>query len=202
VAELILTERSPLHDLAAPRRCGAHRDRPSGVTLSALTGIAVAHVVARKDKVAQTQDGLAVIAGVRPNDRPRVIGTGGVSLIGCAPGEWLAVAEAGRAKDLVAALTKACIGAATATDQTSAKIIVRVSGPHVRDTLAKGCPIDLHPSVFKPGDAATTRIAHIDCTLWQAGAEPAYDLAVDRSIAASFWVWFTTSAAEYSYRVV
>ena len=201
MAELVLNARSPLHDLAVPRRCGAHRDQPPGVTVSAHSGLAIARVVAGKAKVAQTQDALFALARIRPNDKPGVVGADGVLLIGCAPGQWLAVAEPSRADGFVAALKEACAGAATVTDQTSSKIVVRASGPRVRDALAKGCPIDLHPMSFRPGDAATTRIAQVDCTLWQVSAEPGYDLAIDRSIAASFWVWLTSSAAEYGYKV-
>jgi sarcosine oxidase gamma subunit len=38
--------------------------------------------------------------------------------------------------------------------------------------------------------------------LWQTDSTPAYDLAVDRSIAPSFWTWLTASAAEYGYEVL
>ena len=67
--------------------------------------------------------------------------------------------------------------------------------------LAKGCSLDLHPRVFKPGDAATTPIALIDCQLWQIDDTPSYDLAVPSSFAESFWSWLTASAAEYGYAV-
>jgi len=144
VAELVLSARSPLHDLAVPRRCGAHRDQPPGVTVSARPDLAIARVVAGKGKLTQTQDALFSLARVRPNDRPGAVGADGVLLIGCAPGQWLALAEGSRAGGFVSALGTACAGIATVTDQTSAKVIVRVSGPRVRDALAKGCPIDLH----------------------------------------------------------
>ena len=31
----------------------------------------------------------------------------------------------------------------------------------MRDVLAKGVPLDLHPKAFKPGDVATTLVAYI-----------------------------------------
>ena len=121
---------------------------------------------------------------------------------GIAPGQWLAVAEYKRAAGFAAAIAETCAAAAMVTDHTSAKAMVRIAGAHARDALAKGCPIDLDARAFKPGDAATTRIALIDCSLWQVGATPSYDLAVDRSIAPSFWAWLTSSAAEYGYEVL
>ena len=76
-----------------------------------------------------------------------------------------------------------------------------MSGPRVRDTLAKGCSLDLHPRAFKPGDAATTPVALIDCQIWQLDETPTYALAVPSSFAESFWDWLTASAAEFGYTV-
>jgi sarcosine oxidase subunit gamma len=67
--------------------------------------------------------------------------------------------------------------------------------------LAKGLPIDLHPSVFAPGSAATSVIALMGATLWQVDAAPSYDIAVFRSLAGSFWTWLTDSAAEFGCEV-
>ncbi len=53
------------------------------------------------------------------------------------------------------------------SNQSDARAALRLSGPHVRDMLAKGCMIDLHPSVFPPGAAAMTSIAHIGVHLWR-----------------------------------
>ena len=59
-----------------------------------------------------------------------------------------------------------------------------------------------HPRLIpKPGDAATTPIALIDCQLWQIDDAPTYDLAVPSSFAESFWSWLIASAAEYGYAI-
>ena len=87
------------------------------------------------------------------------------------------------------------------TDVSHGCAALRISGPHARNLLAKGCSIDLHPRVFKPGSAATTRIAQIGCLLWQVDETPTYDLAVNSSIARSLWTWLANSAAEYGYQV-
>ena len=92
-------------------------------------------------------------------------------------------------------------GDATMVDLSDGKAVLRISGPRARDTLAKGCSLDLHPRVFKPGSAATTPVALIDCVIWQVDETPTYDLAVPTSYAESFWSWLTASAAEYGYTV-
>ena len=202
MASMILECRSALLDVAVPGRFGARRSGAPPVTLVERAGLALALVTARKGKAVEAIEALAAFAQVRPLDRPSVFAKDGVALIGVASGQWLAVAEPKRAVGFAAAIAEACAAAATVTDHTSAKAVVRIAGARARDALAKGCPIDLDPRVFKPGSAATTRIALIDCSLWQTDSTPAYDLAVDRSIAPSFWTWLTASAAEYGYEVL
>ena len=69
-----------------------------------------------------------------------------------------------------------------------------MSGPAARAVLAKGLPIDLHPRAFTPGSAATSTISLMGVQLWQVDDTPSYDLAIFRSVSASFWRWLTASA--------
>ena len=62
-----------------------------------------------------------------------------------------------------AARVRARIGPfAAVSDQSDARLVLRVSGPRVRDVLAKGVPVDLHPKAFKPGDIACTVVGYIN----------------------------------------
>ncbi len=201
MARLNLSARSALLDAIVPARHGARRRGAALITLGERTGLAVALVTARKGKTSEAAQALATFTHVCPLNRPGVVAKDGVTIIGVAPGQWLAVAEPHRAVGFLAAITNTCAAFASVTDQTSAKTVVCLAGRNARDVLAKGCPIDLDARSFKPGDAATTRIALIDCTLWQVNAAPAYDLAIDRSVAQSFWAWLAASAAEYGYEV-
>jgi sarcosine oxidase subunit gamma len=76
-----------------------------------------------------------------------------------------------------------------------------LSGPHARDVLAKGLPIDLDPRAFPLGSAATSAIAHMGVQLWQLDDTRSYDLAIFRSVSQSFWSWLSASAAEFGYVV-
>jgi sarcosine oxidase subunit gamma len=125
----------------------------------------------------------------------------GLALIGTAPGQWLAVAEGKAALALLVKLIATIKGLATIVDQSDGKAVLRIAGPHARETLAKGCSLDLHSEVFRPGSAATTLVALIDCMIWQVDETPTYDLAVPSSYAESFWSWLTASAAEFGYTV-
>jgi heterotetrameric sarcosine oxidase gamma subunit len=200
VASTILTAHSPLDAVAG--RYGARGDGPDGVQLTVRNGLAVAMIAARNGKLSVVNEALAQVAGVRPPGEPKCVVQGDVVLIGIAPEQWLAVAEGSRASGFVAALTEALGDAASVTDHSSARTVIRISGKRARDTLSKGCAIDLHPRAFTAGSAATTRFAHIGGILWQPEPAQAYEIAVPTSLARSFWSWLTASAGEYGYEVV
>jgi methylglutamate dehydrogenase subunit D len=199
VASTILNCRPPLHAVAG--RYGARGDAPAGVQLSVREGLAVAMIAARKGKRAEVNAALLGFAQISPPDGPKCLVQGEFCLVGIAPEQWLAVAEGPRAAGFVAALAEALGDSASVTDHSSARTVIRVAGKRARDTLAKGCAIDLHPRVFQAGSAATTRISQIGSILWQPEQVPAYDIAVPSSLGRSFWSWLTASAGEYGYEV-
>jgi sarcosine oxidase subunit gamma len=79
--------------------------------------------------------------------------------------------------------------------------VFRISGPRARDVLAEGLPIDLDPRSFPLGSAAASTISLMGVQLWQTDDTRSYDIAVFRSVSASFWRWLTASAAEFGYEV-
>ena len=71
------------------------------------------------------------------------------------PDEWMFRAKQHVSDDLAAHLEHALGGVFSAvTDQSSAYCVLHLSGPKTRELLAKGCPLDLHPRVFGPGQCA------------------------------------------------
>jgi methylglutamate dehydrogenase subunit D len=201
MAEIRLKARSPFAALLKPGRYGAG-DGAAGVTLSERTGFALFVISAGAGQAKGVAAKVQSVAGLDLSGGLEGVSKGGLTLIGTAPCQWFAVAED---KDAVAPLAKlaaALKGLAMIVDQSDGKAILRISGPRARDTLAKGCSLDLHPRVFKPGSAATTPVALIDCVIWQVDETPTYDLAVPTSYAESFWSWLTASAGEYGYTVL
>ncbi len=202
MASTALNPRSGLAGAARLGRYGARGDGAPGVVLAERTGVAIAHIAARKGKVPEAIEWLGAVGGAAPEDGPRCVSGDGMVLVGCAPAQWFAVADGLVSAPAIARLTDALAGIASVIDHSSGKVVVRISGPRTRDVLAKGCPIDLDPRVFGPGGAAATEIAHIGCQLWQVDDRPTFDLVVNRSLAKSFWSWLAASAAEYGYEVV
>lgn len=173
----------------------------AGVTAAERLGLGLATVTLRRDARHAFADTLASAHDLALSDGPVVSGGKDLALVGTGPRSWLAVQPGGGwrfARSLAAELD----GIAAVADQSSGYAVLRLAGPSLRATLAKGVPIDLHPSAFRRGDAAVTLAGHVGIVLWQVDAAPTFDVAVSRSYAASFWHWLEASAAEFGLAVV
>jgi heterotetrameric sarcosine oxidase gamma subunit len=133
---------------------------------------------------------------------PQVSASDTHALVWTGPGQWLLVAQgrAGFAGDM-----QALADVAAVAEQSDGRAGLRLSGPRVRDALAKGCMIDLHSSAFPIGSTALTSIAHIGVHLWRAEDGPdgaVFEIMVARSMAGSFWSWLSGSAAEFGCKIL
>ena len=70
-----------------------------------------------------------------------------------APGTWMVVAQDVEDGGLYPRLREELGDLAAVVDQSHGRAVLRLAGPRARDVLAKGCRLDLHPRVFKPGCA-------------------------------------------------
>jgi sarcosine oxidase subunit gamma len=197
VSDRPLHPASALAGLALPGRYG--KGGEPGIVIAERSGLGLATVAARKGAPVRG----AVKASYRvdlPDDSTVVQGPE-VSFVGYGPGQWLAVSEKLAGDGLAQDLKHRLKGLASVSDQSGGRTVLRLSGPRARDVLAKGLPIDLHPRAFGPGSAATSTISLMGVQLWQVDDAPSYDIALFRSLSASFWRWLTASAAEFGYEV-
>lgn len=122
-------------------------------------------------------------------------------LIWSGPDQWLLIArQRAGFSDLLGFFSDQ----AAVSDQSHARAALCVSGARVREVLAKGAMIDLHPKVFPVGATALTSFAHIGVQLWRAkdGPDgPVFEILAPRSMAGSFWSWFSASASEFGCRI-
>ncbi|MET0445530.1 MAG: sarcosine oxidase subunit gamma family protein [Pseudorhodoplanes sp.] len=114
---------------------------------------------------------------------PTCVAGHGAVLIGTGPGNWLAFAE-GKALTLADELTLRLPGVSV-SDQSGGYVIFRIAGPAARRLLQRGAFIDLDPSTFNIGSAATTVMAHISVVIWQIDDAETFHVAVFRSLAGS-----------------
>jgi sarcosine oxidase subunit gamma len=181
-------------------RSGAGDGEP-GVAVTKRPGLAVLSLVARKNSDAALAAHCADRHAIALPAGPRYVPGNSLAAVGIGPGRWLLVGETADPDALcrqVAADTK---DLAAVADLSDALPVLRLSGRAARAVLAKGLPIDLHPRSFGPGDAASSIAALIPLHLWQLDDGPTYEIAVPRSMAASFAKWLTDSAAEFGLLV-
>lgn len=140
---------------------------------------------------------------VKPNTTQR---GGGTTALWLGPNEWLLVVP-GEADAIAAELSSAMSGILHAVNNVSdSRTALLLTGNSARDLLAKGTSLDVHSSVFKPGDCAQSTLALTHMLLHQlAEAEaggPVYEIYVHRSFADYAWRWLERAAAEYGFAVV
>ncbi len=119
---------------------------------------------------------------------------GALRLVWAGPDDWFVLAEPGRAPALEAALRAALAGRHTAvTDVSGGYHVLQLAGAPVREVLAQGCPLDLHPRAFHPGQSAGTIWFKASVWLWRpvdgdaaplrGPQAPVFELLVRRSFA-------------------
>lgn len=119
------------------------------------------------------------------------------------PDEWLILTAPGAEADLIASLRTALDGLhAAVTDVSGNRALLRLSGPNARETLQKGCTLDLHPRAFRPGQCAQTLLARAGIVLLQRDDAPTYDILPRRSFAEYVWAWLIDAMAEYGGKPV
>lgn len=174
----------------------------TGVRVTVRDGLGIASLIAPAAGEAALAAAVKNSFGLDLPSKPAITRSGKHAAVWAGPGQWLLIAE-DRAgfSDALAPLS----AVAAVADQSSGRAALRLSGPLVRQALAKGCMLDLHPSAFPVGMTALTSIAHIGVHLWRAedGPEGAvFEIMVARSYAGSFWSWLSASAAEFGCDIV
>ena len=145
----------------------------------------------------------AALGLVLPTEPNTVAVNGEMLALWLGPDEWLVVTPPSAQTRLSESLEAALDGKhAAVTDVTGGQTVITLSGPRARDVLAKGCPLDLHPAVFKPGHCAQTLVAKANVTIRCVDGSPAFELIVRRSFAEYMALWLHDAAQDYGPSVV
>lgn len=174
--------------------------RAPGVNVLTLDGLGLATLIA-----SASSPGLECatkrLLGLDLPRSPSVVLSATHGLVCSGPDQWLLLARKRAGfPDLLSSLS----AHAAVIDQSHARAALRLSGERVREVLSKGSMVDIHPSAFPVGAAASTSFAHIGVQFWRTEDGPdgaVFEFLVARSMAGSFWSWFAASATEFGCRV-
>ena len=154
--------------------------------LGPLTQVGLRADASDAELLAELADAVGVALPVRSNTVAR--GDGGRRALWLGPDEWLLVDEPGGGDALVARVEEAAgVRWATAVDLSANRVVLELSGPRVRDLLAAGCALDLHPRAFGPDRCAQTMLARAQVILERDG--DAFRLLVRPSFARYLAGW-------------
>jgi sarcosine oxidase subunit gamma len=110
-------------------------------------------------------------------------------LVWVGPDDWFVIGPKGQAAAIATLLRQALAGQHHAvTDVSSGYTVLQLSGTPVRQVLAQGCPLDLHPRQFGPGSSAGSLFFKASVWLWQTDNVPVYEMLVRSSFKGYVWL--------------
>jgi len=133
-------------------------------------------------------DAFEGVVGCSPPAAPNTVArSAAYDVLWLGPDEWLVRSNGPvPAGVLDPKLAKAVAGAyAAAVDVGSGYTVVEISGERVRDVLARGCPLDLHRRVLKPGQCVQSHYFKASIVLVPTG-DDRFEIVVRRSFADYF----------------
>ncbi len=201
MADFHLLPRSALAPFIKAGHHGAPTPKP-GVLIREVTNFSLAYLTAFKGKGIELSGIIEKHFGIELPVASKTTSKNSVTFISVGPSQWLALAESTEAEKFISTLETLAGSIAAIVDQSDARAIVEISGSMVRQTLEKGVSIDLHPTNFALGDAATTFAAHLWITLWQTRSDPAYRIAVFRGFGSPMLDWLINSGAEFGCHIL
>ena len=195
-------QESPLVQFLTPERTD---ERPAEAGVELRERAFLGHLNLRGDPADQAL--LDAVQGVLgfglPLEPNTVAEAGELATLWLGPDEWLVLTPPGREAGLAEALRDALSDLfAAVTDLTGGQTVINLRGANVRDVLAKGCTLDLHPRAFGPGRCAQTLVAKAMVTVRQLDESPSFDLIVRRSFADYLSHWLEDAAQQHGLAVI
>lgn len=140
----------------------------------------------------------SVLGAALPTEPNTVTETGAAQISWSGPDEWLIYTADGAQVQLQERLISALNGVhSSVVDVSDYYTIIRISGARARDVLAKGCPLDLHPRVFGPGQCAGSLFLKAAIRIIQIDDTPIYDLQVRWTFAEYLFQHLVRGAEEW-----
>lgn len=133
-------------------------------------------------------DAFAQVVGCQPPAQPNTVARGnGYDVLWLGPDEWLVRSNAPVQVGVLEAKLAPTFGEsyAAALDVGSGYTVVEIDGAGSREVLSRGCPLDLHPRLFKQGQCAQSVFFKAAIVLIPTG-DDRFEIVVRRSFADYF----------------
>lgn len=149
----------------------------------------------------QQRRGLESVLGAPLPESCGASSRGGHEVLWWAPGEWL-IRDAGADCAIAARIEETCRGTLFhLADVTEALRAVEIDGGRSSDLIAKGCSLDLHPTVFRAGQAKRSLLGQVRVLLHRISASR-YRIYFDVSVREHVMQWLKVSAEEFRHDMV
>ena len=176
----------------------SHLEKGSGVQIVELPFLGHINLRGRSDNGGFMKQAKKVLGVGLPGDPNTWLQSGDLKIYWLGPDEWLIVAPEGRQQELEQQLRTALSKMfSSVTDVSSGQTMLRISGTKARAVLQKGCSLDLHGRVFKPGDCAQTLLAKAGMMISCVDESPTYELVIRRSFSDYVGLWLLDATAEF-----
>jgi sarcosine oxidase, subunit gamma len=173
-------------------------DLPDGVQIVPEPFVAMSDL--RLDPAGPAAEIVAAHLGVALPTTPSTWVDGDAArVIWLGPDEWLVTSPFLGPENLEAGLRAAVgRGSGAVVDVSAQRTTLRLRGEHVRDVLATGCAIDLHPRAFPAGSAAQTTLGLAGVVLLALDDTAThYQLLVRSSFARYLAAWLVDASTEF-----
>ena len=140
-----------------------------------------------------------VIGVALPADANTTASGSGNTVYWLGPNEWLIHTPRDGEQAMVDGLRSALSGVhAAVTDVSDYYVVFDIGGPRARESLMRGCPLDVHESKFKAGQCAQTVFVKASILLHCTSDAPSYRVQVRWTYAQYLWNYFETTARQWA----
>lgn len=169
----------------------------SALTLQRLSDVGYLNIRGDSSDAAFV-DAISTICGVELPREPNTVCVGTNTMYWLGPNEWLLATRENAAAEIAAKLSKTLKNQHIAVnDLSGGQVTYRLLGDAAAALLAKGCTLDLHPSVFGSGLCAQSGLAKAAVLLAPLCDESGYEIVVRRSFADYLWQWLLRAGRDY-----
>lgn len=138
------------------------------------------------------------VLGAALPEEPNSSASGVGETLWLAPGQWL-IRSTDAGGDIATRIEDACRGALFHLgDVTDALYVFEIDGRRSGDLIAKGCSLDLHPTVFRIGQAKRSLLGQVRILLYRLSTSR-YRISFDVSLRQHILSWLEISSEEFRH---